>query len=39
VHRKHRLVRLGENRDTAWYSITDDEWPATRALLLERLGG
>ena len=20
----------GRNRDTAWYSITDDEWPAIR---------
>jgi RimJ/RimL family protein N-acetyltransferase len=37
VHRKHRLVRGGENRDTAWYSIVDDEWPAARALLRARL--
>jgi hypothetical protein len=21
----------GRNRDTAWYAITDDEWPAIRA--------
>ena len=21
------LVRDGENRDSAWYSIVDDEWP------------
>ena len=27
IHRKHMLVRTGENRDSAWYSITDDEWP------------
>ena len=27
VHRKHMLVRDGENRDSAWYSIVDDEWP------------
>ena len=20
----------GRNRDTAWYAITDEEWPATR---------
>ena len=28
IHRKHMLVRGGENRDSAWYSISDDEWPA-----------
>jgi RimJ/RimL family protein N-acetyltransferase len=38
VHRKHMLVRGGENRDSAWYSIVDDEWPAVRELLLGRLG-
>ena len=27
VHRSHMLVRAGENRDTAWYSILGDEWP------------
>jgi RimJ/RimL family protein N-acetyltransferase len=36
VHRKHMLVRGGENRDSAWYSVVDDEWPRTRATL-ERL--
>ena len=25
------LVYKGRNRDTAWFSITDDEWPAHRA--------
>jgi RimJ/RimL family protein N-acetyltransferase len=29
VFRKHQVVK-GENRDTAWYSIVDDEWPALR---------
>jgi RimJ/RimL family protein N-acetyltransferase len=29
VFRKHQIVK-GENRDTAWYSIVDDEWPAIR---------
>jgi hypothetical protein len=24
-------VTKGRNRDTAWYAITDDEWPAVRA--------
>ncbi|MGD8279559.1 MAG: GNAT family protein [Gemmatimonadota bacterium] len=27
--RKHRIYK-GRNRDTAWYSITDSEWPAIR---------
>ena len=30
VHRKHMLVRGGERRDSAWYSVLDDEWPAVR---------
>jgi RimJ/RimL family protein N-acetyltransferase len=29
IFRKHQVVK-GRNRDTAWFSITDDEWPATR---------
>lgn len=37
IHRKHMLVRGGESRDSAWYAVTDDEWPAVRARLLERL--
>ena len=37
IHRKHMLVRAGENRDSAWYSVTDDEWPAVRANLEARL--
>jgi RimJ/RimL family protein N-acetyltransferase len=37
VHRKHMLVRDGENRDSAWYSVLDDEWPSVRARLLARL--
>jgi len=27
--RKHQIVK-GRNRDTAWYAITDDEWPTIR---------
>ena len=38
VHRKAMLVRGGERRDSAWYSVLDDEWPAVRANLLRRLG-
>ena len=37
VHRKHMHVRGGENRDSAWYSVLDDEWPSVRARLLARL--
>jgi RimJ/RimL family protein N-acetyltransferase len=37
THRKHMLVRGGENRDSAWYSVTDDDWPAVRTRLQERL--
>jgi N-acetyltransferase len=37
IHRKHMLVRGGENRDSAWYSVTDDEWPAVRERLEKRL--
>jgi RimJ/RimL family protein N-acetyltransferase len=39
VFRKHMLV--GDDRttvrDSAWYSITDEEWPAVRANLEQRL--
>ena len=28
IHRNHMLVRDGENRDSAWYSVTGDDWPA-----------
>ena len=38
VHRKHMLVHDGQRRDSAWYSVLDDEWPAVRANLLRRLG-
>jgi RimJ/RimL family protein N-acetyltransferase len=30
VFRKHMIVK-GRNRDTAWYAIVDDDWPAVRA--------
>ncbi len=29
VFRNHQVVK-GRNRDTAWYAITDEEWPAIR---------
>jgi N-acetyltransferase len=37
VHRKHMLVRGGERRDSAWYAVIDDDWPAVRAALERRL--
>jgi len=39
VFRKHMLVRGGERRDSAWYSVIDDDWPAVKAALRERLAG
>jgi len=38
VHRKHMLVRDGKRRDSAWYSVLDDEWSEVRVNLLRRLG-
>ncbi len=29
LFRKHMIIK-GRNRDTAWFSMTDDEWPARR---------
>ncbi|HWG55766.1 MAG TPA: GNAT family protein [Gaiellaceae bacterium] len=37
IHRKHMLVRDGESRDSAWYSVIDDEWPVVKANLERRL--
>jgi hypothetical protein len=30
IFHRHMVVK-GRNRDTAWYSIVDREWPAVRA--------
>ena len=30
IFRQHMIVK-GRNRDTAWYSMLDSEWPARRA--------
>lgn len=38
IFRKHMIVRGGERRDSAWYSVIDDEWPLVKASLRERLG-
>jgi N-acetyltransferase len=37
VFRKHMLVRGGERRDSAWYAVIDDDWPAVKANLERRL--
>jgi N-acetyltransferase len=37
IHRKHMVVRDGERRDSAWYSVIDDDWPDVRAALERRL--
>ena len=37
VFRKHMVVRGGQRRDSAWYSITDDEGPDVRVHLEARL--
>ncbi len=29
----NHLIFKGKNRDTAWYSILDDEWPEVRGIL------
>jgi N-acetyltransferase len=39
IFRKHMLVRGGELRDSAYYAITDDDWPSVRANLRRRLAG
>ena len=39
MFRKHMLVRGGERRDSAWYAVIDDDWPAVKAALRERLAG
>ncbi len=37
ILRKHRIRRDGSWRDTVIFSMTDDEWPATRDALTARL--
>ena len=37
VHRKHMLVREGVRRDSAWYSVVDDEWPEVKTALERRI--
>ncbi len=37
IHRKHMLVRGGLRRDSAWYSVLDEEWPHVQERLEQRL--
>lgn len=37
VFRKHGITESGRVRDTAWFSITDEEWPAVKVRLDEML--
>jgi N-acetyltransferase len=37
VLRKHMVVQHGAVRDSAYYSVVDDEWPALKARLQRRL--
>jgi RimJ/RimL family protein N-acetyltransferase len=37
IFTSHMLVRDGERRDSAWYAITDAEWPSVRANLRRRI--
>lgn len=39
IHRKHMLMPLIGVRDSAYFSIVDDEWPAVRENLEARLAG
>jgi N-acetyltransferase len=38
VFRKHMVVRDGGARDSAYYSVIDDEWPELRERLEQRVG-
>ena len=37
ILRKHLVVRDGQPRDSAYYSVLDNEWPAVKANLKRRL--
>jgi hypothetical protein len=36
---RHQLMAGGRVRDSAWYAITDQDWPAVRERLRARLAG
>lgn len=37
IFRQHMISQGGRNRDSAWYSIIDTEWPSVRTRLQDRL--
>lgn len=37
ILRKHMVVRGGQPRDSAYYSVIDDQWPTVKAHLQQRL--
>jgi len=37
IFRNHMVTHTGRMRHSAWYSITDDDWPGVRARLVERI--
>ncbi|MEO7964963.1 MAG: GNAT family protein, partial [Gemmatimonadaceae bacterium] len=37
IFRKHLVVEDGRIRDSAWYSVIDDDWLAVKAKLEEKL--
>lgn len=37
IHRKHMITESGRRRDSVFFSIIDDEWPAVRTRLEARL--
>jgi N-acetyltransferase len=37
IFQSHMLVRDGTVRDSAWYAVTEDEWPSVRANLERRI--
>jgi N-acetyltransferase len=37
IFRKHMVLRDGSPRDSAWFAIVDDDWPAVRDRLRDRL--
>ena len=39
IHRKHSRIFGVGRRDSAFYSVIDDEWPEVRAKLESRIAG
>ena len=39
IARRHMRMFGGRVRDSAWYAVTDEDWPAVRAILRAKLGG